>query len=99
VYVGDAERINTVGLCTGGRVVGVAAASALKAYVPAGYLRMLHPDCGLYDAALITTTPLTPNHSLEQDDWQNAIALKEKACRAFARHGSSYVFQYKHETH
>jgi len=32
------------------------------------------------------------------DEWQKAIAFKDKACRAFARHGNSYVFKYKHET-
>ena len=31
------------------------------------------------------------------DEWQNAIAFKDKACRAFARHGNSYVFKYREE--
>ncbi len=31
------------------------------------------------------------------DEWQNAITFKDKACRAFAKHGNSYVFKYKHE--
>ena len=32
------------------------------------------------------------------DEWERAIEFKDKACRAFARHGNSYVFKYKHET-
>jgi hypothetical protein len=31
------------------------------------------------------------------DEWERAIEFKDKACRAFARHGNSYVFKYKHE--
>ena len=31
------------------------------------------------------------------DEWEKAIEFKDKACRAFARHGNSYVFKYKHE--
>jgi hypothetical protein len=27
------------------------------------------------------------------NEWQNAIAFKNKACRAFAKHGNSYVFK------
>ena len=29
------------------------------------------------------------------DEWEKAIAFKDKACRAFAQHGNSYVFKYK----
>ena len=31
------------------------------------------------------------------DEWEKAIAFKDKACRAFAKHGNSYVFKYRHE--
>ena len=31
------------------------------------------------------------------DEWDKAIAFKDRACRAFARHGNSYVFKYRHE--
>jgi hypothetical protein len=31
------------------------------------------------------------------DEWQDAIAFKDKACRAFAKHGNSYVFKYRPE--
>jgi hypothetical protein len=31
------------------------------------------------------------------DEWEKAIEFKDKACRAFARHGISYVFKYKNE--
>jgi hypothetical protein len=31
------------------------------------------------------------------DEWERAIEFKDKACRAFAKHGNSYVFKYKHE--
>lgn len=31
------------------------------------------------------------------DEWEKAIEFKDKACRAFARHGNSYVFKYRHE--
>ena len=30
-------------------------------------------------------------------EWERAITFKEQACRAFARHGNSYVFKYRHE--
>ena len=30
-------------------------------------------------------------------EWQQAIEFKDKACRAFARHGLSYVFKHRHE--
>ena len=31
------------------------------------------------------------------DEWQKAIDFKDKACRAFSRHGLSYVFKYRDE--
>lgn len=31
------------------------------------------------------------------DEWEKAIEFKDKACRAFAKHGNSYVFKYKDE--
>ncbi len=31
------------------------------------------------------------------DEWEKAIDFKDKACRAFAKHGLSYVFKYKDE--
>lgn len=31
------------------------------------------------------------------DEWEKAITFKDKACRAFARHGNAYVFKYRHE--
>ncbi len=31
------------------------------------------------------------------DEWEKAIAFKDRACRAFARHGNSYVFKYRDE--
>lgn len=31
------------------------------------------------------------------DEWEKAIEFKDKACRAFARHGISYVFKYRDE--
>ena len=31
------------------------------------------------------------------DEWEKAIEFKDKACRAFARHGNAYVFKYRHE--
>ena len=31
------------------------------------------------------------------DEWEKAIDFKDKACRAFARHGLSYVFKYRDE--
>jgi ribosome-binding protein aMBF1 (putative translation factor) len=31
------------------------------------------------------------------DEWEKAIEFKDKACRAFARHGNSYVFKYRDE--
>ncbi len=31
------------------------------------------------------------------DEWEKAIEFKDKACRAFAKHGTSYVFKYRHE--
>jgi len=31
------------------------------------------------------------------DEWEKAIEFKDKACRAFARHGISYVFKYRNE--
>ena len=31
------------------------------------------------------------------EEWQKAIEFKDKACRAFARHGLSYVFKYRDE--
>ncbi|GIX47354.1 MAG: hypothetical protein KatS3mg131_1565 [Candidatus Tectimicrobiota bacterium] len=30
-------------------------------------------------------------------EWEQAIAFKDRACRAFARHGNAYVFKYRHE--
>jgi hypothetical protein len=30
-------------------------------------------------------------------EWERAIEFKDKACRAFARHGISYVFKYRNE--
>ena len=30
-------------------------------------------------------------------EWQKAIEFKDKACRAYARHGISYVFKYRDE--
>ncbi len=31
------------------------------------------------------------------EEWQKAIEFKDKACRAFAKHGLSYVFKHRHE--
>ena len=31
------------------------------------------------------------------DEWQKAIEFKDKACRAFSRHGLSYVFKHRDE--
>ena len=31
------------------------------------------------------------------DEWEKAIEFKDKACRAFARHGLSYVFKHRDE--
>jgi hypothetical protein len=31
------------------------------------------------------------------DEWEQAIVFKDKACRAFAKHGNSYLFKYKHD--
>ena len=31
------------------------------------------------------------------DEWEKAIEFKDKACRAFAEHGLSYVFKYRSE--
>ena len=30
-------------------------------------------------------------------EWEKAIEFKDKACRAYARHGISYVFKYRNE--
>ena len=30
-------------------------------------------------------------------EWEKAIEFKDKACRAFARHGISYVFKHRNE--
>lgn len=29
------------------------------------------------------------------EEWEKAIEFKDKACRAFAKHGLSYVFKYR----
>ena len=29
------------------------------------------------------------------DEWEKAIEFKDKACRAFAKHGISYVYKYR----
>ena len=31
------------------------------------------------------------------DEWEKAIEFKDKACRAFAKHGISYVYKYRDE--
>ena len=31
------------------------------------------------------------------DEWEKAIEFKDKACRAFSRHGNSYVYKYRDE--
>ena len=31
------------------------------------------------------------------DEWEKAIDFKDKACRAFAKHGISYVYKYRDE--
>ena len=31
------------------------------------------------------------------EEWQKAIEFKDKACRAFAKHGLSYVYKYRDE--
>ena len=31
------------------------------------------------------------------DEWEKAITFKDKSCRAFAKHGHSYVFKYRDE--
>ena len=31
------------------------------------------------------------------DEWERAIDFKDKACRAFAKHGLSYVFKHRDE--
>ncbi|MEE2777491.1 MAG: hypothetical protein VYE73_12115 [Acidobacteriota bacterium] len=31
------------------------------------------------------------------EEWERAIEFKDKACRAFSRHGLSYVFKYRDE--
>ncbi len=31
------------------------------------------------------------------EEWEKAIEFKDKACRAFARHGLSYVFKHRDE--
>jgi hypothetical protein len=59
--------------------------------------REIAEKLGLDERTVREIRVVAERDTYDLDEWEKAIEFKDKACRAFARHGISYVFKYKNE--
>ena len=59
--------------------------------------REIAEKLGLDERTVREIRVVAERDTYDLEEWEKAIEFKDKACRAFARHGISYVFKYKNE--
>jgi hypothetical protein len=59
--------------------------------------REIAEKLGLDERTVREIRVVAERDTYDLDEWEKAIEFKDKACRAFARHGISYVFKYRNE--
>ena len=59
--------------------------------------REIAEKLGLDERTVREIRVVAERDTYDLSEWEKAIEFKDKACRAFARHGISYVFKYKNE--
>ncbi len=59
--------------------------------------REIAEKLGLDERTVREIRVVAERDTYDLEEWEKAIEFKDKACRAFARHGISYVFKYRDE--
>ena len=59
--------------------------------------REIAAQLGLDERTVREIRVVAERDTYDLSEWEKAIEFKDKACRAFARHGISYVFKYRNE--
>ena len=59
--------------------------------------REIGEKLGLDERTVREIRVVAERDTYDLSEWEKAIEFKDKACRAFARHGISYVFKYRKE--
>ena len=59
--------------------------------------REIAEKLGLDERTVREIRVVAERDTYDLSEWEKAIEFKDKACRAFARHGISYVFKYSNE--
>jgi hypothetical protein len=59
--------------------------------------REIGEKLGLDERTVREIRVVAERDTYDLSEWEKAIEFKDKACRAFARHGISYVFKYRNE--
>lgn len=59
--------------------------------------REIGEKLGLDERTVREIRVVAERDTYDLSEWEKAIEFKDKACRAFARHGISYVFKYRDE--
>ena len=59
--------------------------------------REIAEQLGLDERTVREIRVVAERDTYDLSEWERAIEFKDKACRAFARHGISYVFKHRDE--
>jgi ribosome-binding protein aMBF1 (putative translation factor) len=59
--------------------------------------REIAEKLGLDERTVREIRVVAERDTYDLSEWEKAIEFKDKACRAFARHGISYVFKHRNE--
>ncbi|MEE9280633.1 MAG: hypothetical protein V3V67_10705 [Myxococcota bacterium] len=59
--------------------------------------REIAAELGLEERVVREIRVVAERDFYDLDEWEKAIEFKDKACRAFAKHGLSYVFKHRDE--
>ena len=59
--------------------------------------REIAEKLGLDERTVREIRVVAERDTYDLSEWEKAIEFKDKACRAYARHGISYVFKYRNE--
>lgn len=59
--------------------------------------REIADKLGLDERTVREIRVVAERDTYDLSEWEKAIEFKDKACRAFARHGISYVFKHRNE--
>ncbi len=59
--------------------------------------REIAEELGLEERVVREVRVVAERDFYDLDEWEKAIEFKDRACRAFAKHGLSYVFKHRDE--